>query len=43
MLPADPTTVHIGLQRHGKGETHVTLEHRDLPVELTDFAQPFWH
>lgn len=42
MLPAGQTTVHIGLQRRAKGGTLVTLEHRDLPVELAEYAQPFW-
>jgi hypothetical protein len=42
MLPPEPTTVDIRLRRHGKGTTAVELEHRGLPIELSDDVQPFW-
>jgi hypothetical protein len=41
-LPAEPTTVSIGLRRIGKAATAVELCHRDLPVELAGAVQPFW-
>ncbi len=41
-LPAHPTTVDIRLQRQGRSETAVRLEHRDVPAEFADQIQPFW-